>query len=232
MSAKNPRAPQPAAARVLIVDDHELARAGMRSLLGRTPRLEIVGEAADGAEATALCAHLQPDLVLMDLHMPGQTGLEAIPAILGVSPATRIVIVTIEDDPSTVVQAVAAGAAGYVLKDATRQEILDAVRRVLQGEFVLAPQLTIQLVQKFVPKPESPPAPFVEPLTNRERQVLRLMVEGRTNPEIGAALGIGKGTVKSHVQRIIAKLGAADRTQAAVRAVQLGLVVIDSMPGK
>jgi DNA-binding NarL/FixJ family response regulator len=230
MSAEKSKTPQSGGARVLIVDDHELARAGLRSVLNQAAGLEIIGEVSNANDALAFCARLQPDLVLMDIRMPGLEGLDAITSIREVCPATRIVIVTIHGDPSLVVRAIAAGASGFVLKDATRKEILDAVRRVLQGETVLDPKLTFQLVQQLVTKPDSPAVPLVEQLTNRERDVLRLIVEGRTNPEIAAELGIGKGTVKSHVQRVIAKLGVADRTQAAVRAVQLGLIDIDRPP--
>jgi two-component system NarL family response regulator len=229
MSAKRSKASRPGAARVLIVDDHELARAGLRSMLARASGLVVVGEASNTADALELCTQFQPDLVLMDIRMPGQDGVDAIASIRAVCPATKIVMVTIHDDPSSVARAIAAGASGYVLKDATRKELLDAVRRVLRGENVLDPQLTYQLVQEIVAKPESPAVPLIEPLTSRERDVLRLIVDGWTNPEIASALGIGKGTVKSHVQRIIAKLDAIDRTQAAVRAIQLGLIDVDAL---
>jgi DNA-binding NarL/FixJ family response regulator len=208
---------------LLIVDDHELARAGLRSILGGEADLEIVGEAANATEALALCEQLRPDLVLIDIRMPGQDGLETIGAIRTVSPAAKIIMITIHDDPQYVMWAISAGASGYVLKDATRHEMLDAVHRVLQGETVIDLKLTLQLVQQMVAM--SNPPPLIEQLTAREMDVLLLIVQGQTNPEIADVLGIGKGTVKAHVQRIIAKLGVTDRTQAAVRAVQLGLVI-------
>jgi DNA-binding NarL/FixJ family response regulator len=230
MSAKRTTGPRPGAARVLIVDDHELARAGLRSMLSRAAGINIAGEAANAADAVVLCGQTQPDLVLMDVRMPGQDGPDAIVAIREVSPATRIVMVTIRDDPSTVVRAIAAGAAGYVLKDTSRKDLLDAVQRVLGGEVVVDPRLTrptYQLIQDIVAKPETPAIPPIDPLTRRELEVLQLMAWGRTNPEIADILGISTGTVKTHVQRIIAKLGVTDRTQAAVKGVQLGLVSPD-----
>jgi DNA-binding NarL/FixJ family response regulator len=209
------------------VDDHELARIGLRGMFAGEADLEVAGEAANVADALALCEQLQPDVVLLDIRMAGQDGLEAIAPIHELSPATKIIMFTIHDDPTYVVSAVKAGAAGYVLKDAARHEILETVRRVLQGEVALDPRLAIQLVQELAVQRAPPDDPLVEPLTSRETDVLRLIIEGRTNPQIAIALGIGKGTVKSHVQRIIAKLGVADRTQAAVRGVQLGLIEID-----
>jgi DNA-binding NarL/FixJ family response regulator len=213
---------------LLIVDDHELARAGLRVMLSGADDLIVADEAANVADALELCQRLQPDVVLMDVRMPGQNGLEAIASIHQVSPATKIIMVTIHDDPQYVVGAISAGADAYVLKDATRHEMLDTVRRVIRGEIVIDPKLTLQLVQQMVTM--STPPPLIEQLTAREMDVLLLMVQGQTNPEIADSLGIGKGTVKAHVQRILAKLGVTDRTQAAVRAVQLGLVILGSPP--
>ena len=227
MSAKRTKRPRPGAARVLIVDDHELARAGLRGMLSRAAGMEIVGEAANAADALAQCAQLKPDLILMDIRMPGQDGLEAIASLREVSPATKIVMFTIRDDPASVAQAIRAGASGYMLKDATRREILDALRRVLQGEIVVDSQLTYQLFQGILAKPEAPAISPIDSLTQRELDVLQLIAWGRTNPEIADILGISTGTVKTHVQRIIAKLGVTDRTQAAVKGVQLGLVSPD-----
>jgi DNA-binding NarL/FixJ family response regulator len=162
----------------------------------------------------------------MDISMPEQDGLRAIPSIHEVCPETKIIMVTIRDDPHYVVEAISAGAAAYVLKDATRLEMLDAVRRVLRGQIVIDPKLTLQLVQHMVTMTDPPPSPLIETLTAREMDVLLLMVQGQTNPEIADALGIGRGTVKAHVQRILEKFGVTDRTQAAVRAVQLGIVTL------
>ena len=221
-----PRPGRAGSARLLIVDDHELARAGLRSMLAGEPDLEVVGEARNGREAVALCPRLAPDLLLMDVRMPELDGLAATAAVKAQCPSTSVVVVTMYEDPDYLFRAVQAGAAGYVLKDATRREVLAVVRRVLQGEAVLDAPLATRLLRRLATDPGPPPAAGAAggPLTARERDVLRLLVEGQTNQEIAAALGLSRGTVKVHVGRIIAKLDASDRTQAAVRAVRLGLV--------
>lgn len=230
MSAKKTKAPRPGAARLLIVDDHELARAGLRSMLARASGLDIIGEASNTIDALALCAQLQPDLVLMDIRMQGKDSLDAIGAIRHVNPGTKVIVLTIDERSSSIIRAMEEGASGYVLKDVTRKDLLDVVRRVLAGGQAFDSRLTLQVLQERVSKPESQPVHPIEPLTSRERDVLRLIGKGLTNAEIGDVLGIGKGTVKSHVQRIIAKLGVTDRTQAAVLAVQLGLIDVDRPP--
>lgn len=228
-NASGGRVPTPA--RLLIVDDHELARAGLRSILSGHADLTVAGEASTAAEAVELCELLRPDLVLMDVRMPGQDGLAATEAIRATCPQTSVVILTIHEDPDYLYRALKAGAAGYLLKDATRREIVDAVRRVLRGESILNPELAGRLLRRLAgAEPDAPALPAVEAPTPRELDVLRLLARGMTNQEIAAGLGIGAGTVKAHVQRIIAKLGAADRTQAAVRAVQLGLIAPSDMP--
>jgi DNA-binding NarL/FixJ family response regulator len=166
----------------------------------------------------------------MDIRIGGQDGLEAIPAIHEISPETKILMISIHDDPSYVVRAIKTGTVGYLLKDITRRELIEAVRQALRGEVALDRRLTYQLAQELVAQHDTHVAHLVEPLTTREYDVLRLIVSGQTNPQIATNLGIGKGTVKSHVQRIIAKLDVADRTQAAVRAVQLGLIDMDRQP--
>lgn len=186
---------------------------------------DVAGEAANVVDALAFSEQLQPDVVLLDIRMAGQDGLGAIASIHEVSPATKIIMFTISDDPTYVRSAIKAGATGYLLKEATRQEMLDTVRRVLHGETMVDPKLTLPLAQ--MNSMGDPLLPLRESLTPRETDVLRLIAGGQTNPEIAAALGIGKGTVKSHVASIIAKLDVTDRTQAAVRAVQLGLVEVD-----
>ena len=213
-------------ARLVIADDHELARSGLRSMLAGEPDLEVVGEAATGREALAACSRLRPDLVLMDVRMPELDGLAATEAVKEACPGTSVVIVTLFEDPDYLLRAVRAGAAGYVLKDATRRELLAAVRRVLGGESILDPALAAQLLHRLAHegRPERAVGGSVEPLTGRELEVLRLLAQGLTNPEIGGRLGVSRGTVKVHVERIIAKLGASDRTQAAVRAAELGLL--------
>ncbi len=209
--------------RVLIVDDHELARAGIAAVLMREPDIEVVGEAGDGAAAIDFVSHYPVDLVMMDLQMPGMDGIEATRQIKALRPAIRVIMVTVHAKPDALMDALRAGVAGYLLKDASRREIIGAVRQVLRGEAFLNPDLVMQTLRRLAataPNDESP----VEPLTAREQQVLKLLMQGKTNREIARELIISPGTVKVHVEHIIAKLGVSDRTQAAVRALELGLV--------
>jgi len=221
-------------ARLIIADDHALLRSGIRSMLYGEPGLEVVGEAADGAEALELCRRLQPDLVLMDVRMPKMDGLAATRAIKEEFPRTSVVMVTMQEDPDYLFEAVIAGAAGYVLKGATPEQLTDAVRQVLDGEFLFNQRLTIDLLRTMAEreKPAAVPPSGVtaseeflsEPLTVRETEILRLLAQGQTNPQIARELVVSPGTVKNHVRHIIAKLGVSDRTQAAVRAMELGLL--------
>ena len=211
-------------ARIVIVDDHELARAGLRAMLAGEPGLEVVGEAANGAEAQELCRRLQPDLVLTDMRMPDLDGLAVTRAIKRDHPTTSVLIVTMYENLHYLFDALKAGAAGYVLKDATRREVITAVRQVLRGESPLSPELMTQLLQRVANGPSQAEGRPPERLTPREREVLELVVRGQTNREIARGLGVGLGTVKVHVEHIIAKLDVSDRTQAAVRAIELGLV--------
>jgi DNA-binding NarL/FixJ family response regulator len=210
--------------RVIIADDHELARLGLRTMLEPEPDLEVVGEAATGREAVALSRQLQPDLVLMDIRMPDLDGLMATRAIKEDLPRTSILIVTLSEDPDYLLEALRVGAAGFVLKDASRREVVTAVRQVLSGESPLDPKLSAQLIRRLAgqPSPKEQSARHGDNLTQRELEVLRLVAEGKTNAEIGQSLFVSVGTVKVHVERIIDKLGVSDRTQAAVRAVELG----------
>jgi DNA-binding NarL/FixJ family response regulator len=216
-----PRLPQ--VARLLIVDDHALARVGLRAMLAPEPDLDVVGEAADGAEALALCRALRPDLVLMDVRMPNLDGLAATRALKAEFPTVAVIIVTIYENPDYLLQALKAGAAGYVLKDATQPQLVTAIRQLLRHEFLLNPQLMADLLNRLaaeVPRHAALP----ERLTPRETTVLRLLAQGRTNREIAAELRVAVGTVKVHVEHILAKLAVSDRTQAAVRAAELGLL--------
>ncbi|MDP8950600.1 MAG: response regulator transcription factor [Actinomycetota bacterium] len=224
-------------ARVLIADDHMLVRDGYRLMLDREEDLEVVGEAANGREAVELCRRLHPDLVLMDVRMPEMDGLAATREIKVESPTTSVLVVTTYDNPDYLFEAVEAGAAGYVLKDAPKSQLLDAVRRTLGGESPLNQELAMQLISRFTRearKPdESPPArpqrrgaraPALEALTPRELEVLQLLAQGKSNPQIAQELVISRLTAKTHVERIIRKLEVSDRTQAALRAIELGLV--------
>jgi len=211
--------------RIIIADDHELARLGLRTMLLPEPDLEVVGEAGTGREAVELSRRLEPDLVLMDIRMPDLDGLVATRAIKAELPRTSILIVTLSEDPDYLLEALRVGAAGYVLKDASRREVVTAVRQVLGGESPLDPKLAAQLIRRLAgqtPPKEQQPAKHGDELTQREIDVLRLVAEGKTNAEIAHSLFISVGTVKVHVERIINKLGVSDRTQAAVRAVELG----------
>jgi DNA-binding NarL/FixJ family response regulator len=217
-----PTSKQPA--RIVVADDHELARAGLRALLARERSVEIVAEATTGRQAAELAVRLQPDLVLMDVRMPDMDGLSATRAIKAECPGTSVLIVTMHADPDYLFEALKAGAAGYILKDTTRAELTQAVRRILGGETLLEPDLAVRLLRRLATEtPHSVAAP-IESLTERELEVLRLIARGKTNPEIAQALFVSVATVKVQVERIIGKLGVSDRTQAAVRGVELGLV--------
>src|SRR5712692_2026208 len=213
-------------ARVVIADDHELARLGLRTMLAPEPDLEVVGEAATGHEAVALSRQLHPDIVLMDIRMPDLDGLAATRAIKQDLPLISILIVTLSEDPDYLLEALRAGAAGYVLKDASRREVVAAVRQVLSGESPLDPRLAAQLIRRLAGQtpPKEQPARHGDNLTQRELEVLRLVAEGKTNHDIAQTLFVSVGTVKVHVERIIDKRGVSDRTQAAVRAVELGFL--------
>ena len=213
-----------AAARLIIVDDHELARAGLRSILAGEPHLEVVGEATTGREALALCRRVRPDVVMMDVRMPDLDGLAATRAIRQAHPSTHVILITMHENPVYLLEALKVGAAGYVLKGASKREVVHAVRQVLRGEAALHAGLAAQLLRRMAGEAGGTAAPPPARLTPRELDVLRLLVRGRTNREIGRELSLSLSTVKAHIEHIIAKLGVADRTQAAVRAVELKLL--------
>ena len=220
--------------RLLIADDHDLVRRGLRGLLRREPDLEIVGEARDGREAVELGLSLVPDLILMDVRMPGMDGLEATREIKAKRPEIGILMVTMHDDPDYMLEAIRSGAAGYVLKDASWEDLTSSVRRALSGDFPMDPDVAARLLQRLARETtqqseatQTGPVPagrLSDPLTPRELEVLQRLTLGRTNSAIAQDLTISVGTTKSHVQRVIQKLGVSDRTQAAVRAVELRLV--------
>jgi len=204
--------------RVLIADDHSVVREGLRRFLGRDPELTVVGEAADGAEAVELARQLRPDVVLMDLLMPVMDGIAATSAIRKELPETEVVALTSVLESAAVVGAVRAGAIGYLLKDIQATELRRAIKAAAAGQVQLTPQASVYLLHE-VRTPEA-----TETLTEREREVLRLLVLGRSNKEIGRDLQIAEDTVKTHVKHILAKLGVQSRTQAVLSAMRLKLV--------
>lgn len=208
------------AVRILIVDDHQLAREGLKSVL-TGDGLEVVGEATSGEEAVDLVARLQPDVVLMDVRLgPGIDGLEATRRIAALGLPSRVLMLSLHDMPAYVREALAAGAAGYVLKDASITELRGAVSQVMAGQSVMPLNLINAALRQN--KREVRPADALNTLTPREREVLAQIAEGLTNKEIARQLGVSPATVKAHVERIIAKLGVADRTQAAVLVARAG----------
>jgi two-component system NarL family response regulator len=209
-------------ARIVVVDDHDLARAGIRGLLSTERDMVVVGEASDGQEALALCQRLRPDVVLMDVRMPDMDGLTVTRAIKRESPETSVILFTMYQNPDYLLQALMAGAAGYLLKGARKAEIVDTVRKVVAGESVLDPEEVMRVLRQM--PTDTPSGTNTTHLTRREQDVLGLIVHGQTNRQIADTLGLTIHTVKTHVENIISKLGVSDRTQAAVRALQLGLV--------
>ncbi|WP_062347535.1 response regulator [Herbidospora yilanensis] len=205
--------------RVVIADDHPVVRAAFADLLSTQPDFTVVGTASDGAEAVRVCARTAPDLVLMDVRMPVMDGIEATRRL---SPEARVLILTTFDLDEYVYDALRAGASGFLLKDVTAERLFDAVRVVAAGEALLAPTVTRRLIGEFA---QLRPRVSVEGLTPRETQVLRLIAEGLSNPEIAARLTVTEETVKTHVSRVLNKLGLRDRTQAVVAAYESGLVV-------
>jgi DNA-binding NarL/FixJ family response regulator len=209
--------------RVLIADDHPLFRNGMRALLSSVQDMEVAGVATKGEEAVALATSLQPDVILMDLQMPGINGIEATRQILHTSPHIRVLVVTMFEDDHSVFTALRAGARGYILKDADEDEILRAVRAVGRGEAIFSPTIAQRLIDFFsAPQPILLPQIFPE-LTDREREILGLIAQGHNNNDIARRLGLSLKTVANHVSNIFSKLQVADRAQAIIRAREAGL---------
>jgi DNA-binding NarL/FixJ family response regulator len=203
--------------KVLLVDDHPVVREGLRGMIDAEPDLTVVGEAGSGAEAIALAESLCPDVILMDLRMPDVDGVTATERILATLPHTRIVVVTTYESDSDILRAVEAGAAGYLLKDASRGELAEAVRDAARGKTVLAPTVADRLV-RFVRQPTS------VTLSAREVEVLGHVAKGKSNAEIGSELHISEATVKTHLLRVFNKLGVSDRTAAVTTAMSQGLL--------
>jgi DNA-binding NarL/FixJ family response regulator len=211
--------------RVVLVDDQALVRGGFRSILDRQDDMEVVGEAGDGREALAVCRAQQPDVVCMDVRMPGMDGIEATRQLLAGDGAPRVLVLTTFDLDSYVYETLRAGASGFLVKDAPPEQLVAAVRAVAAGEELFAPTVLRRLVAAYVREPPDDAVDSVlAPLTDRERDVLREMASGRTNAEIAAALYLSPATVKTHVTRILTKLGLRDRVQAVVLAYETGLV--------
>lgn len=208
---------------VLIADDQPLVRAGLRMILAAEPDIEVVAEAADGAEAIRLSAELTPDVVLMDVRMPGTDGITATRTVTALSPAPRVLILTTFDLDEIVYDALRAGASGFLLKDAPEERLVTAIRVVADGSSLFSPSVTRRLIADFA---QRAPRRTVDlsSLTDREIVVLRLVAHGMSNAEIAAELVVSENTVKTHVAHILAKLGVRDRVQAVVAAYETGLV--------
>jgi len=217
------------AVQIIVADDQQVVRAGFAALLGTQPDFTVVGTACDGTEAVRLCRELRPDVVLMDVRMPGMDGIEATRKLADLAhDGPRILILTTFDLDEYVYDALRAGASGFLLKDVTAERLFDAVRVVAAGDALLAPAITRRLISEFArlqPQPAIPSRETLAALTPRERQVLRLVAAGLSNQEIAAQLVVTEETVKTHVSRILNKLGLRDRTQAVVTAYESGLVV-------
>jgi DNA-binding NarL/FixJ family response regulator len=213
--------------RVLLVDDQALFREALATLLEVRAEMEVVGEAGDGAAALEQAALLRPDVVLMDLHMPVLDGIAPTRRFKAERPEVRVLALTTFDDDEDVFAALRAGAVGYLLKDVSSDRLVEAVLAAARGESVLQPSVAAKVVARFAQLPDDAaprPQPLVVPLSDRELEVLRLLADGGSNREIATALFLAEGTVKNHVTNVLAKLGARDRTQAALRGRALGLV--------
>jgi NarL family two-component system response regulator LiaR len=221
---------EPAAITVLVVDDHPVVRRGIVALLSTEPGLEVAGEAADGREAIEQAAALHPDVILMDLLMPGMGGIEAIAAIRDAQPGVRVVVLTSFGSDADIFPAIKAGAIGYLLKNASASELLRAVRRAATGQSSLDSMVAQRLMNEVTGG--GSPAVAAEQLSRREIEVLKLVAHGDTNEAIAEALGISEATVRTHVSNLLAKLHLPNRTQAALYAVRIGLVPIQDGGGE
>jgi len=209
--------------RILIADDHPLFRHGIREFLNLSPDIQVVGEAMSGEEAMNQAEALDPDLILMDVNMPGVNGVEATRRILHTSPHIRILIVTMFEDDATVFAAMRAGARGYILKDAEKENILRAIQAVANGEAIFSPTIATRLIEFFSTQSSTLPRDIFPSLTERERQILQLIARGKSNAEIARELSLSPKTVYNYVSNILSKLQVADRAQAIIRAREAGV---------
>ena len=212
--------------RILIADDEAIVRDGLRTILDLEDDLTVVGEAADGAQAVVAARELTPDVALIDVQMPGMNGIEATRRILQAPNPPRVLVLTTFDRNEYVYEAMRAGASGFLLKDVRRQQLVDAVRTIISGDTLLAPTITRRLIEEFCtrPSPGTKTPPELADLTPRELEVLTLLARGLSNAEITATLVVAESTVKTHIARIMAKLGLNDRAQAVIAAYESGLV--------
>ncbi|WP_033288188.1 response regulator [Amycolatopsis jejuensis] len=209
---------------VLVVDDQDLVRAGLVALLEAAPGIEVVGEARDGLEAVRLAAQLSPEVILMDIRLPGLDGVSATTRILTGPDSPRVLILTVFDLDEYVYRALQAGAAGFLLKDSPPETLIAGIKAVARGDLLFGPTITRRLVEAYTSTPQSGPAPPLTTLTEREREVLRLVGTGMPNGEIAAQLHVSEATVKTHLNRLMPKLGISSRAQAVVVAYETGLV--------
>jgi DNA-binding NarL/FixJ family response regulator len=227
----------PPTTRIVLVDDEDLIRFGLMGILSREEDMEVVGEASTGSEALRLCRNLRPELVLMDVEMPEMDGLSATRQLKEELPTISVLILTAHDNPDYMLEAVQAGAAGFLLKESALQHVASAVRTLMNGEPLLDQELAVRLLRRLSPQVEEAGsreaqvdeelrAKMLEALTDRELEILDLLSSGMSNQQIAQQLFLSRSTVKTHVHRIISKLEVSDRTQAAVRAIRLGLVSI------
>lgn len=237
MSDKPRTTQNPPTTRIVLVDDEDLIRFGLMGILSREEDMEVVGEASTGSEALRLCRNLRPELVLMDVEMPEMDGLSATRQLKEELPTISVLVLTAHDNPDYLLEAVQAGAAGFLLKESALQQVASAVRTLMNGEPLLDQELAVRLLRRLSPQVEEAGsreaqvdeelrAKMLEALTDRELEILDLLSSGMSNQQIAQQLFLSLSTVKTHVHRIISKLEVSDRTQAAVRAIRLGLVSI------